>query len=138
MLKISSLIEIISEFVVAVIVWLLDLHLPMQSIPITTDVVSLKFDQALCDKVCQWLATCRWLSPGPPFHPPIKLTAILTSLNKQHQQQQQKTEVKKIDRKHFYSKTLFFSLIFLTCPLRCYHHLAFHTYIKSWVMNFSH
>jgi hypothetical protein len=28
------------------------LHLPMQSVPITTD-VSLKFDQALCDKVCQ-------------------------------------------------------------------------------------
>jgi hypothetical protein len=20
----------------------------------------------LCDKVCQWLATCRWFSPGPP------------------------------------------------------------------------
>jgi hypothetical protein len=28
----------------------------------------------LCDKVCQWLATCRWFSPGPP---PIKLTATI-------------------------------------------------------------
>ena len=22
-------------------------------------------DTALCDKVCQWLETCRWFSPGP-------------------------------------------------------------------------
>jgi hypothetical protein len=28
----------------------------------------------LCDKVCQWLSTGRWFSPGPP---PIKLTATL-------------------------------------------------------------
>jgi len=32
--------------VVAVIVWLLDLQLPLQSVPITTDVVSLNLDQA--------------------------------------------------------------------------------------------
>jgi hypothetical protein len=35
----------------------LDLQLPMQSVPITTDVVSSNIDQvrctALCDKVCQ-------------------------------------------------------------------------------------
>jgi len=31
--------------VVAVSVWLLDLQLPMQSVPITTDVVSLNLDQ---------------------------------------------------------------------------------------------
>ena len=31
--------------VVAVIVWQLDLQLPMQSVPITTDVVSLNLDQ---------------------------------------------------------------------------------------------
>ena len=23
-------------------------------------------DTTLCDKVCQWLATCRWFSPCPP------------------------------------------------------------------------
>ena len=23
-------------------------------------------DTTLCDKVCQWLATCRWFSPGTP------------------------------------------------------------------------
>ena len=26
----------------------------------------------LCDKVCQWLATGRWLSPGPPVSPTNK------------------------------------------------------------------
>jgi len=32
----------------------------------------------LCDKVCQWLATGRWFSPGPQlFPPPIKLTATI-------------------------------------------------------------
>ena len=31
--------------VVAVIVWQLDLQLPMQSVPITTDIVSSNFDQ---------------------------------------------------------------------------------------------
>jgi hypothetical protein len=25
-----------------------------------------KAQAALCDKVCQWLATGRWFSPGPP------------------------------------------------------------------------
>jgi hypothetical protein len=35
--------------VVAVIVWWFDLLLPMQSLPITTDVVSLNLDQ---DEVC--------------------------------------------------------------------------------------
>jgi hypothetical protein len=33
------------NFVVAVIVWYLDLQLPMQSVPITTDVVSSNLDQ---------------------------------------------------------------------------------------------
>jgi hypothetical protein len=27
---------------------------------------------ALCDKVCQWLATGRWFSPGPPVFSPNK------------------------------------------------------------------
>ena len=35
----------ILEAVVAVIVWQLDLQLPMQSVPITTDVVSSNLDQ---------------------------------------------------------------------------------------------
>jgi hypothetical protein len=56
--------------VVAVIVWKLDLQLPMQSVPITTDVVSSNLDQRevynIIDKVCQWLATGRWFSPCPP------------------------------------------------------------------------
>jgi hypothetical protein len=40
----------------------------MQSVHITTDVSS-NLDQGectLCDNVCQWLATNRWFSPGPP------------------------------------------------------------------------
>jgi len=45
--------------VVAIIVWLLDLLLPMQSVPITTNVVSLNplrrgvLNTTSCDKVCQ-------------------------------------------------------------------------------------
>ena len=45
----------------------------MQSLPITTKVVSsnpvhdeVYSIQHLCDKVCQWLTTCRWFSPGIP------------------------------------------------------------------------
>ena len=37
-----------------VIVWYLDLQLPMQSVPI---------DTKLCDKVCQSLAAVWWFSP---------------------------------------------------------------------------
>ena len=41
----------------------------MQSVPITTNVVSSNLDQGemynIIDKVCQWLATGRWFSPGP-------------------------------------------------------------------------
>jgi hypothetical protein len=33
----------------------------------------LMFGTTLCDKVCQWLATRWWFSPGPPS---IKLTAM--------------------------------------------------------------
>jgi hypothetical protein len=105
-----------------VIVLLLDLQLPMQSVSITTNVVSsnpaqvrctryniiwsslsvtcdrsvvfsiqhkmIKFISdlrqvgdflytTLCDKVCQWLATSRWFSPGIPISPPIKRTATI-------------------------------------------------------------
>jgi hypothetical protein len=56
---------------VVVIVWFLDLQLPMQSVPITINFVSsnpahgeVVFDTTLWAKVCQWLATGRWFSPG--------------------------------------------------------------------------
>ena len=58
--------------VMVVIVWQLDLWLPMQSVPITTKLwvrTPLRrgvLDTTLCDNVCQWLATCRWLSPDTP------------------------------------------------------------------------
>jgi len=42
----------------------------MQSVPITTEVVSSNPAQArctgFCDKVCQWLAAGQWFSPGTP------------------------------------------------------------------------
>ena len=41
--------------VVFVTVWELDLQLPVQSVTITTKV---------CDEVCQWLETGRWISSG--------------------------------------------------------------------------
>jgi hypothetical protein len=57
--------------VVVVIVWCLDLQLPMQSVPITTKCCEFEsrswlgvIDATLCDKVCQWLAAGRWFSPG--------------------------------------------------------------------------
>ena len=60
--------------VVVVIIWLLDLQLPVQLVPITTKVVgSIEphswwgvFVTTLCGKVCQWLAAGRWFSPGIP------------------------------------------------------------------------
>ena len=48
----------------------MDLQLPMQSVSITTDVVSSNIVKArcttLCDKVCQWLAAGLWFSLGTP------------------------------------------------------------------------
>jgi hypothetical protein len=49
----------------------MELHLSMQSVAITTNVVSYiplvrRVFHTLCDKVCQWLATCWWFSPGTP------------------------------------------------------------------------
>ena len=44
-------------------------QLPMQSVSITTKVVSswrCVLDAALCDKLCQCLAASRWFSPCPP------------------------------------------------------------------------
>ena len=60
-----------SSDVVAVIVSYLDLQLPMQSVPITTNVVWFEprswrgaIDATLCDKVCQCLVPGRLFSPG--------------------------------------------------------------------------
>ena len=53
-----------------VIVWQLDLQLPMHSVPITTNDVNLNpahGDTTLCDKVCQ-------VGVFLQFPPPIKLT----------------------------------------------------------------
>ena len=54
--------------VLAVIVWWLDLQLPMQWVPITTNVVSWNLDQGevYINIVFQWLTTGRWFSSGPP------------------------------------------------------------------------
>ena len=57
--------------IVVMIVWQLDLQLPMHSLPITTLWVWIPLrrnvlDTTLCDDVCQWLATGRWFSPGTP------------------------------------------------------------------------
>jgi hypothetical protein len=58
---------------VVVIVWQLAFQLPMQSVPITTNVVSSTllrrgvFDTTSCDKVCHGLATGLWISQGSPI-----------------------------------------------------------------------
>ena len=59
--------------VVVVIVWLLDLQLPMQSVPIITKVVSSNRAHGevysilnYVIKVCQWLAAGCWFSSGTP------------------------------------------------------------------------
>jgi hypothetical protein len=55
-----------------VIVWLLDLQLPMQSVPITTNVVGSNSSHGELYSmqhyviVYQRLATGRWISPGTP------------------------------------------------------------------------
>ena len=71
------------------IVRLLDLQLPVQSVPITTKVVSSNHAHAtLCEKVCQWLATGRWFSVGTLVsstdktdHPDITETLLKVVLN---------------------------------------------------------
>jgi len=52
----------------AVIVWELDLQLPIQSVRISTRARC----TTLCDKVCQWLGTRRCFFPGPPVSPTNK------------------------------------------------------------------
>ena len=36
-------------------------------------------DITLCDKVCQWLATCQWFSPSTPVSSTIKMTTTIYS-----------------------------------------------------------
>jgi len=66
----------------AVIVWQLDLQLPIQSVPITTDVVSSNLDQGrgVQHYVIKFLSDLR-LDGGflrvLRFPPPIKLTAAI-------------------------------------------------------------
>ena len=47
-----------------VIVWYLDLQLPMQSEHITTNVMSSNPAQTQQYVICQWLTAGRWFSPG--------------------------------------------------------------------------
>ena len=54
------------EAVVAVIVWLLDLRLPVQPLVLWVRIPIRARCATLCDKVCQWHAAGRWFSPGPP------------------------------------------------------------------------
>ena len=72
MLHMNKMAEYIKQIgtVMVVIVWKLDLQLPVVSVPIT-----LKFKPCswwgvlyttLCDKVCKWLVTGWWFSPGTP------------------------------------------------------------------------
>ena len=52
----------------------MDLQLLMQSVPITTNVVSsnpvqakfTRFDTTVCNQICRWLATGQWFSPETP------------------------------------------------------------------------
>jgi hypothetical protein len=47
-------------------------HVPMHSVPISTEVVSSNptrrgvLDTTLCDKICRWLAAGQWFSQGTP------------------------------------------------------------------------
>jgi hypothetical protein len=61
-----------------------DLQLPLQSVPITNEVrIPLRWgvlDTTLCDKVCQWLTTGRWFSPVLRFPPSIIIIIVFMKL----------------------------------------------------------
>jgi hypothetical protein len=66
--------------VVVVIVWLLDLHLPMQSVLITTNVVSSNPTRVIQDYVIKFVSDLRQVGGFLRvlrFPPPIKLTATI-------------------------------------------------------------
>ena len=57
-------------------------------------------DTTLCDKVCQWLATGRWFSPGPPVSSTNKtdrhhITEILLKVALKHHKLNPQTPAKK-------------------------------------------
>jgi hypothetical protein len=66
---------------VAVIVWLLDLQLPKQSVPITTEVVSLNFAHAevysIQQYVIKFVIDLRQVGAFLWFLPPIKSTTTI-------------------------------------------------------------
>jgi hypothetical protein len=66
--------------IVVVIVWWLDLQLPMQSVPITTNVVSSNSTQAMQHYVIKFVSDLRQVGGFLlvlRFPPPIKLTATI-------------------------------------------------------------
>jgi hypothetical protein len=66
--------------IVVVIVWWLDLQLPMQSVPITTNVVSSNPTQAMQHYVIKFVSDLRQVGGFLRvlrFPPPIKLTATI-------------------------------------------------------------
>ena len=70
MYKVISLMLSSSNHLYSIVVMIVDLQLPMQSVSIITNIMSsnpahgevYSFDAKLCDEVCQWL----WFSPGSP------------------------------------------------------------------------
>ena len=78
-IKGCTLLAVVQERGAVVIVWQLDLQLPMQPVPITTDVVSLNNDQGevynimFVSDLQQVGGFLRVLH----FHPPIKLTTTI-------------------------------------------------------------
>jgi hypothetical protein len=81
--------------------------LPIQSVPITTNVVSSNPfmwgvpDTTLCDKVCQWLATGRWFSPPKvalsTIKPNLRIGRQFENLQKGHKS----TDVCDVEIKHW-------------------------------------
>ena len=67
----------LAEVVVTVIVWHLDLQLPMQSVPITTAVVSSDLVQHYVIKLVNDLRQVGGFLRVLWFPPPIKLTATI-------------------------------------------------------------
>ena len=76
----TTCISIYSHFegaVVVLIVWKLDLQLPMQSVPITINVVSKNPTQAIKYHVIKFVSDLRQVCGFLRVSPPIKLTATI-------------------------------------------------------------
>jgi hypothetical protein len=59
------------------IVWYLDLQLPMQSVPITTNVVRIAFRRGVQHYVIKFVSDLRPFGGFLRFPPPIKLTPTI-------------------------------------------------------------